>query len=72
MRRNSALEMPEGSTTFSVPFAFAIGMLATGRVGDRWQVECRRWTLVAFTFFASLLPIVGKSHFGRDGLSAAK
>ena len=41
-----------GFVTFTVPFAFAIGMLATGRVGDRWQVECRRWTLVAFTFLS--------------------
>jgi cytochrome c-type biogenesis protein CcmF len=38
-----------GFVVFTVPFAFAIGMLATGRVGDRWQIECRRWTLVAFT-----------------------
>jgi cytochrome c biogenesis factor len=36
-----------GFVVFTVPFAFAIGMLATGRVGDRWQIECRRWTLVA-------------------------
>ncbi len=41
-----------GFVVFTVPFAFAIGMLATGRVGDRWQVECRRWTLVAFTFLS--------------------
>ncbi len=41
-----------GFVGFTVPFAFAIGMLATGRVGERWQVECRRWTLVAFTFLS--------------------
>ena len=41
-----------GFVGFTVPFAFAIGMLATGRVGDRWQIECRRWTLVAFTFLS--------------------
>ena len=41
-----------GFVLFTVPFAFAIGMLVTGRVGDRWQVECRRWTLVAFTFLS--------------------
>jgi cytochrome c-type biogenesis protein CcmF len=41
-----------GFTGFTVPFAFAIGMLATGRVGDRWQVETRRWTLVAWTFLS--------------------
>jgi cytochrome c-type biogenesis protein CcmF len=41
-----------GFVGFTVPFAFAIGMLATGRVGDRWQIECRRWTLVAWTFLS--------------------
>ena len=41
-----------GFVLFTVPFAFAIGMLATGRVGDRWQIECRRWTLLAFTFLS--------------------
>jgi len=34
-----------GFVGFTVPFAFAVGMLATGRVSDRWQVETRRWTL---------------------------
>ncbi len=41
-----------GFVGFTVPFAFAIGMLATGRVGDRWQIETRRWTLVAWTFLS--------------------
>ena len=41
-----------GFVGFTIPFAFAIGMLATGRVGERWQVECRRWTLVAFTLLS--------------------
>ncbi len=41
-----------GFTGFTVPFAFAIGMLATGRVGERWQIETRRWTLVAWTFLS--------------------
>jgi cytochrome c-type biogenesis protein CcmF len=41
-----------GFVGFTIPFAFAIGMLATGRIGDRWQIECRRWTLVAFTFLS--------------------
>jgi len=39
-----------GFVGFTVPFAFAVGMLATGRVSDRWQVETRRWTLLAWTF----------------------
>jgi cytochrome c-type biogenesis protein CcmF len=41
-----------GFVGFTVPFAFAIGMLATGRVGDRWLVETRRWTLLAWTFLS--------------------
>ena len=38
-----------GFVGFTVPFAFVIGMLATGRVGERWQSEVRRWTLVSWT-----------------------
>jgi cytochrome c-type biogenesis protein CcmF len=38
-----------GLVGFTVPFAFAVGMLATGRVGDRWLVETRRWTLFSWT-----------------------
>ena len=38
-----------GFVGFTVPYAFAIGMLATGRVADRWQIETRRWTLVAWS-----------------------
>ncbi|HLN16676.1 MAG TPA: cytochrome c-type biogenesis CcmF C-terminal domain-containing protein [Acidimicrobiales bacterium] len=41
-----------GFVGFTVPFAFAIGMLATGRVADRWLIETRRWTLVAWTFLS--------------------
>ena len=41
-----------GFVGFTVPFAFAIGMLATGRVGDRWQIETRRWTLFAWTLLS--------------------
>ena len=38
-----------GFVGFTVPFAFAVGMLATGRVGERWQSEIRRWTLISWT-----------------------
>jgi len=41
-----------GFVGFTVPFAFAVGMLATGRVGDRWLVETRRWTLLSWTFLS--------------------
>ncbi len=41
-----------GFVGFTVPFAFAIGMLATGRISDRWQAETRRWTLISWTFLS--------------------
>ena len=37
-----------GFVGFSVPFAFAIAMLVTGRVTDRWPLEQRRWTVLAW------------------------
>ena len=37
-----------GYVGFTVPFAFAIGAMATGRVGEGWLVETRRWTLIAW------------------------
>jgi cytochrome c-type biogenesis protein CcmF len=37
-----------GFVGFSVPFAFAIAMLITGRVQDRWPLEQRRWTVLAW------------------------
>jgi len=37
-----------GFVGFSVPFAFAIAMLITGRVQERWPLEQRRWTVLAW------------------------
>ena len=37
-----------GYVGFSVPFAFAVAALATGRLGEGWLLETRRWTLVAW------------------------
>ncbi len=39
-----------GYVGFTVPFAFAIAALATGRVGEGWLVATRRWTLFAWGF----------------------
>jgi len=39
-----------GYVGFTVPFAFAIGALVTGRVGEGWLVETRRWTVFAWGF----------------------
>ena len=39
-----------GYVGFTVPFAFAIAALATGRVGEGWLLATRRWTLIAWGF----------------------
>ncbi|MCC6434363.1 MAG: heme lyase CcmF/NrfE family subunit [Acidimicrobiales bacterium] len=42
-----------GYVGFTVPFAFAIGALVTGRVGEGWLVATRRWTLFAWGFLTA-------------------
>jgi cytochrome c-type biogenesis protein CcmF len=37
-----------GYVGFTVPFAFAIASLVTGRVDEAWVLAMRRWTLIAF------------------------
>jgi cytochrome c-type biogenesis protein CcmF len=39
-----------GYVGFTVPFAFAVAALATGRVGEGWLLVTRRWTLFAWGF----------------------
>ena len=39
-----------GYVGFTVPFAFAIAALITGRLGEGWLLETRRWTLYAWGF----------------------
>src|SRR3546814_8332857 len=39
-----------GYVGFTVPFAFAIAALATGRLGEGWLIETRRATLAAWGF----------------------
>jgi len=41
-----------GYVGFSVPFAFAIASLVTGRLGEGWLLETRRWTLFAWGFLS--------------------
>src|SRR6202042_1554990 len=36
----------------TVPFAFAIAALVTGRLDHEWTVACRKWTLFAWMFLA--------------------
>ena len=39
-----------GFTAFTVPFAFAVSALISGRLDTRWITTTRRWTLVAWFF----------------------
>ena len=39
-----------GVVGFTLPFAFAVASLITGRLDDDWQGETRRWTLFAWAF----------------------
>jgi cytochrome c-type biogenesis protein CcmF len=47
-----------GYVGMTVPFAFAMGALLSGRVDDLWLRVTRRWTLIAWTFL-SLAIIAG-------------
>ena len=47
-----------GFTGLTVPFAFAMAALITGRVGDTWLVLTRRWTIIAW-YFLSLGLLIG-------------
>jgi cytochrome c-type biogenesis protein CcmF len=47
-----------GFTGFTVPFAFALAALVTGRVGDFWITTTRRWTILAW-YFLSLGLLIG-------------
>src|SRR3954451_16569117 len=39
-----------GYVGFTIPFAFAVAALVTGRLGEGWLVEARRWALFAWGF----------------------
>jgi cytochrome c-type biogenesis protein CcmF len=47
-----------GFTGLTVPFAFAMAALITGRVGDFWITTTRRWTIIAW-YFLSLGLLIG-------------
>jgi cytochrome c-type biogenesis protein CcmF len=42
-----------GFTAFSIPFAFAMAALLTGRTDTRWIVLTRRWTLLSWFFLSN-------------------
>lgn len=39
-----------GFVGLSVPFAYGVAALLTGRLGESWLIQTRRWTLVAWGF----------------------
>jgi cytochrome c-type biogenesis protein CcmF len=41
-----------GFVSFTIPYAFAMAALITGRTDDRWIRITRRWTLVAWLFLS--------------------
>jgi cytochrome c-type biogenesis protein CcmF len=41
-----------GFVGWSVPFAFCVAALITGRLGDEWILAVRKWALAAWTFLA--------------------
>jgi cytochrome c-type biogenesis protein CcmF len=49
-----------GFTGFSVPFAFAVAALMTGRLGDAWLRATRRWTLVPWFFLSAGILVGGR------------
>jgi cytochrome c biogenesis factor len=42
-----------GFVGFTVPFAFAVGALATGKLGDRWIRSVRKWALWAWVLLTA-------------------
>ena len=42
-----------GFVGFTVPFAFAVAALVTGKLGDRWIRSVRRWTLWAWVLLTA-------------------
>jgi cytochrome c-type biogenesis protein CcmF len=56
-----------GFIGFTVPFAFAIAGLITGRVSDDWIRITRRWTLAAWTFLTVGLTLGALWSYGVLG-----
>ncbi|HEU0014692.1 MAG TPA: heme lyase CcmF/NrfE family subunit [Longimicrobium sp.] len=42
-----------GFTAFTIPFAFAVAALMSGRLDTRWITTTRRWTLLAWFFLTN-------------------
>ena len=44
-----------GYVGMTVPFAFAIGALASGKLDNQWSRSTRRWTVTAWTFLSAAI-----------------
>ncbi|MEE8146153.1 MAG: heme lyase CcmF/NrfE family subunit [Longimicrobiales bacterium] len=42
-----------GFTSFTIPFAFAVSALLSGRLDSRWIAVTRRWTILSWFFLAN-------------------
>src|SRR5690606_17115610 len=42
-----------GFTAFTIPFAFAVSALLSGRLDSRWITTTRRWTLLSWFFLTN-------------------
>lgn len=48
-----------GFVGLSVPFAYAVAALITGRLGESWLVQTRRWSMVAWGFLSAAIAAGG-------------
>ncbi len=44
-----------GFVGLSVPFAYAVAALITGRLGEEWLVQTRRWSITAWAFLSAAI-----------------
>ena len=56
-----------GYVGLTVPFAFAMAALASGRADERWIVASRRWTLAAWTFLGVAILLGSKWAYEEVG-----
>lgn len=56
-----------GYVGLTIPFAFAMGALASRRVDERWIIVTRRWTLAAWTFLGVAILLGAKWAYEEVG-----
>jgi cytochrome c-type biogenesis protein CcmF len=56
-----------GYVGLTVPFAFAMAALASGRTDERWLVASRRWTLASWTFLGVAILVGAKWAYETIG-----